>query len=176
MAAHQAPPLGFSRQEHWSGLPFPSPMHESEKWKWSRSVMSNSLQSTNILIKTKMSYMTQVSFFGNLHFWAMSWVCKRWLISDHLMNCWASLVAQTVKNLPAMQETWVQSLGREDPLEEGMANHPSILAWRIPMNRGSWWATVHGVTKSLTQLKQLSSSSSSRQCLSNILFLVIGVN
>ena len=41
-AAHQAPPsLGFSRQEHWSGLPFPSPMHESEKWKWSRSVMSD---------------------------------------------------------------------------------------------------------------------------------------
>ena len=43
MAAHQAPPsLGFSRQEHWSGLPFPSPMHESEKWKWSRSVVSDS--------------------------------------------------------------------------------------------------------------------------------------
>ena len=55
MAAHQAPPsLGFSRQEHWSGLPFPSPMHESEKWKWSRSVMSNSswphgLQPTRLL-------------------------------------------------------------------------------------------------------------------------------
>ena len=43
MAAHQAPSsLGFSRQEHWSGLPFPFPMHESEKWKWSRSVVSNS--------------------------------------------------------------------------------------------------------------------------------------
>ena len=43
--AHQAPPsLGFSRQEHWSGLPFPSPMHEREKWKWSCSVMSNSLR------------------------------------------------------------------------------------------------------------------------------------
>ena len=43
MAAHQAPPsLGFSRQEHWSGLPFPSPMHESEKWKWSCSVVSDS--------------------------------------------------------------------------------------------------------------------------------------
>ena len=42
-AAHQAPPsLGFSRQEHWSGLPFPSPMHQSEKWKWSHSVMSDS--------------------------------------------------------------------------------------------------------------------------------------
>ena len=43
-----------------------------------------------------------------------------------------SLVAQTVKNLPAMRETWVQSLGGEDPLEEGMATHSSILAWRIP--------------------------------------------
>ena len=54
-AAHQAPPsLGFSRQEHWSGLPFPSPMQESEKWKWSRSVVSNSsrphgLQPTRLL-------------------------------------------------------------------------------------------------------------------------------
>ena len=44
----------------------------------------------------------------------------------------ASLVAQTVKRLPAMQETWVQSLGQEDPLEKEMATHSSILAWRIP--------------------------------------------
>ena len=44
----------------------------------------------------------------------------------------ASLVAQSVKNLPAMQEAWVQSLSREDPLEKGMATHSSILAWRIP--------------------------------------------
>ena len=44
----------------------------------------------------------------------------------------ASLVAQLVKNLSAMQETWVQSLGREDPLEKEMATHSSILAWRIP--------------------------------------------
>ena len=44
----------------------------------------------------------------------------------------ASLVAQTVKNLPAMQEAWVQSLGQKDPLEKGMATHSSILAWRIP--------------------------------------------
>ena len=55
MAAHQVPPsLGFFRQEHWSGLPFPSPMHESEKWKWSRSVVSDSsrphgLQPTRLL-------------------------------------------------------------------------------------------------------------------------------
>jgi len=58
-----------------------------------------------------------------------------------------------VKNLPAMRETWVSSLGGEDPLEEGMATHTSILAWRILMDRGSWWATVHGVTKSQTQLR-----------------------
>ena len=44
-----------------------------------------------------------------------------------------------VKNLPAMWETWVQSLGWEDSLEEGTANHPSILAWRIPMDREVWW-------------------------------------
>ena len=60
---------------------------------------------------------------------------------------WASLVTQTVKNLPAMQETWVGSLDWEDPLEEDMATHSSILAWRIPMDRGDWQATVHGVAK-----------------------------
>ena len=43
-----------------------------------------------------------------------------------------------VKNLPAMQETWVQSLGWEDPLEENMATHSSVLAWRIPIDRGVW--------------------------------------
>ena len=48
-----------------------------------------------------------------------------------LQYSWVSLVAETVKNLPAKQETWIQYLGREDPLEEGMATHSSILAWRI---------------------------------------------
>ena len=57
-----------------------------------------------------------------------------------------------VKNLPAMRETWVQSLDWEDPLEEGMASHFSILAWRIPKGRGAWLATVHGVAKIQTQL------------------------
>ena len=54
-----------------------------------------------------------------------------------------------VKNLPTGQETQVQSLGREDPLEEEMATHSSIPAWGNPMDRGAWWATVRGVTKSL---------------------------
>ena len=49
-----------------------------------------------------------------------------------------------VKNLPAMEETWVRSLGWEDPLEEGMATHSSNLAWKNSMDRGAWWATVMG--------------------------------
>ena len=65
-----------------------------------------------------------------------------------LLCSWSSLVAQMVKNLPVMWETWVRSLGWEDPLKEGMATHSSVLAWRIPRDRGAWWATVHGVTKS----------------------------
>ena len=59
-------------------------------------------------------------------------------------------MAQVVKNPPAMRETWVQSLGWKDPLEEGMTTHSSILARRIPMDRGIWWATIHGVTESDT--------------------------
>ena len=59
---------------------------------------------------------------------------------------------ELVKNSPAMQETWVRSLGWEDPLEEDMATRSSILAWRIPVDREAWWATVHGVTKCQTWL------------------------
>ena len=51
-----------------------------------------------------------------------------------------------------MQETWIQPLAWEDPLEEGMATHFHILAWTTPMDREAWWATDHGVTKSQTQL------------------------
>jgi len=56
-----------------------------------------------------------------------------------------------VKNLPAMWEIWVRSLGREDPLEKGMVTHSSILAWKIPWTE-DWWATVHWVTNSQTQM------------------------
>ena len=62
-------------------------------------------------------------------------------------------MAQKIKNPPATretQETWVRSLGWEDTLEKEMATRSSILAWRIPMDRGAWWATVHRVAKSQT--------------------------
>ena len=60
------------------------------------------------------------------------------------------MLAQIVKNLPTTWETWVRSLGWEDLLEKGMATHSSILAWRIPIDREAWGATVHWVTNSQT--------------------------
>ena len=67
-------------------------------------------------------------------------LCIHFVMVDCFMlqNQWASLMAQLVKKPPAMQETWVQSLGWKDLLEEGMATHSSILALRIPMNRRDW--------------------------------------
>ena len=62
-----------------------------------------------------------------------------------------------------MQETWVRSLGWEDSLEEGMATHSNILAWRIPMDRGAWWATVHGDNKKSDMTKQLSRGQQGNQ-------------
>ena len=59
-----------------------------------------------------------------------------------------SLVAQMVKDLSAMLENWVQSLGQEDPLEKEMATHSSILAWKIPCADGSWWVESVGLQES----------------------------
>ena len=88
--AYQAPQsVGFSRQEYWSGLPFPGSIPGSER-----------------LGGEGIGYPFQHS--------------------------WASLVAQLVKNLPTMRETWVRSLGWDDPLEKGKATPSSILDWRVP--------------------------------------------
>ena len=69
-----------------------------------------------------------------------------------LILLWPFLVAQMVKNLPVMQETQIQPLGQEDPLEKGMATHSSILAWRILWTEDPGGLQVHGITKSHTQL------------------------
>ena len=68
------------------------------------------------------------------------------------MHYYYSLMAQMVKNPPAMWDTWVPFLGWEDTLEEGMTTHSSILAWRILVDRGAWQATVHGAIKSQIRL------------------------
>ena len=109
MAAHQAPPsLGFSRQEHWSGLPFPSPMHESEKWKGSRSVVSDSkrphgLQPTRLLCPWDFpGKSTGVGCRCLLRVWFPSIVKSThfyFVYSVHIFG--ASQVALVVKNLPA---------------------------------------------------------------------------
>ena len=93
-----------------------------------------------------------------------SWVTHGW--KDFDMSQWvqlrpllkwnsrASLVAQMIKNPPAMEETWVRSLGWENTLEEGMATHTSILAWRISMDRGAWQRTESDMTERLSTAKQ----------------------
>ena len=103
-------PWGFSRQEFWSGLPCPPPGHLSNPGIESRSP---TLQVDSLPSEPLGKPLVKIFFR-------------------------ASLVAQTVKDLPAMKETWFQSLGWEDTLEEGMATHSRILAWRIPMDRGAW--------------------------------------
>ena len=65
-------------------------------------------------------------------------------------------LAQMVKNLPSIQENRIGSLSWKDPLEKGIATHSSILAWRIPLDRGAWQDTMHRVAKSRTRLKWLS--------------------
>ena len=86
-----------------------------------------------------------------------AWGCLRellclspWILCTPLFS-WASLVAQLVKNPPAMRETWVRSLSWKDPLGEVMATHSSILVYRITDR--AWWATIHGVVKSWTWLR-----------------------
>ena len=79
------------------------------------------------------------------------WGCKELDTTKHTPTQ-ASLVAQTVKRLPAMRETWVRFLGQEDPLEKEMAIHSSTLAWKIPRTEEPDRLQVHGVAKSRTQL------------------------
>ena len=71
-----------------------------------------------------------------------------------------SLGAQTGKNPPAMQETWVRSLSWEDPLEEGVITHSRILTWRIPMDSGACWAVVHWVAKTQIRLSNQAQQAS----------------
>ena len=69
-----------------------------------------------------------------------------------------SLVAQRLKCLPAVRETWVRSLGQEDPLEKEMATHSQFSCLENPMGGEAWWATVHGVAKGRTRLSDFTSS------------------
>ena len=80
-----------------------------------------------------------------------------WLLDEH-QDRQASLVAQLVKNLPAMRETWVQSLSWEDPLEKGRATHSSILAWRMPWTYNPWSSKEPDTTERLSHTHTRTSS------------------
>ena len=109
--AHQAPlSMGFYRQEYWSGSPCPPPGDLPDPGMEPASLMSPALAGR--FFTTNTSWEAQISYMYTY--------------------IWASSVAQTVKNLPERQETRIQSLGGEDPLETEMATHSSILACRIP--------------------------------------------
>ena len=159
--AQQTPlSMGIFRQEYWSGLPFPSPGDLPHPGIEPVSPMSQGISG-------------RFFFFFFFNHWGFPGssagkesTCNAGNPSSipgsgrspgeamgyPLQYSQASLGAQIVKNLLAMWKTWVWCLGWEEPLGEGMATHSSILAWRIPMDRGSWQATVHGVHKSLTQI------------------------
>ena len=120
----QAPlSMGFSRQEYWRGLPCPPP----------GDIHNPGIKASFFMSKFFLScYKTWISFHKMKRE-------KRWKSSKlvaSFTNCfrirWASSLAQRLKRLPGMRETWVRSLGGEDPLEKEMATHSSTLAWRIP--------------------------------------------
>ena len=114
--------MGLPRQEYWSGLPFPSPEDLSDPGIKPRSL---ALQADSLLSEPTRS---EVDCQGNspIVFVDVDTSTNR-----------TSQVAQWVKNLPAVQETQIQSLGWEDPLEQSMATHSNILAWRIPSTEGA---------------------------------------
>ena len=134
-------PWGFSRQEYWNRLPCPPPGDLPDPEIEPLGPVTPALQADSLTLSqwgSPSSPDTQDLILYNVPI-PLQKDCIH-------SGIWASLVAQTVNNPPAMQDT----LGWEDPLEEGMATHSSILAWRIPMDRGAWCATVHGVAKSQT--------------------------
>ena len=127
-AAHQTPAsLWFSRQEHWSGLPFPSPMHESEKWKWSRSVVSDSLRLKG-LQPTRL--LRPWDFPG-----------KRTGVGCHCCLQCAKYCVKDVSSIPGLGRS--PGGGRGNPLQYSCLENP--------MDRGAWQAPVHRVAKSWTQ-------------------------
>ena len=128
----ESPSLGFSRWEHWSGLPFPSPMHESEKWK-GKSEMHESEKWKGKLCPTLHDPMDCSLPGSSIHGICQARVLEWGAIafSTNSSNNCLSLLSQSLKlfsynllfliqNLPAVQETGAQSLGREDPLEKEM--------------------------------------------------------
>ena len=153
--------MGFPRKEYWSGLPFPSP-GDLPNVRWQEKgldafISFNPLTQPDALLVTWFVWMVGSSA-------GKESTCNAGdpgLIPGQgrspgegtgypFQYFWASLVAQLVKNLPAMWETWVWSLGWEDPLEKGTATHSSILAWRILGLYSPWGFKESDTTEQLS--------------------------
>ena len=103
------------------------------QWYWQTQlciICKDEFCTTELVLILLVSVLSKTNKFTK-HFWSDNSVSLNWISTSEV-----SLVAQTVKNLSAMQENWVQSLGWEDPLEKKMATHSSVLAWRIPWTEG----------------------------------------
>ena len=114
-------------------------IHGESRATWGHPAATNM---TNCLALGSKSLEKQIHSFIQKYFGCFIYIIYKYI--------WASLVAQMVKSLLAMQETWIWSLSWEDSLEESMATYSSILTWRIPTDRGAWRAIIHVVTKSQT--------------------------
>ena len=102
------------------------------------------------MVASKMAWVNPIQIVYNTEWWET--------VLMTFYTFLASLVAQRLKRLPAMWETWVQSLGREDSPGEGNGNPLQYSCLENPMDRGAWWATVHRVAKSRTQLSDFTHS------------------
>ena len=132
--------MEFTRQEYWSGSPvlFSRISSWPRDWTWVPDSSAGKESSCNAGDPSLLPGLGRSTGEG---------------IGYPLQYSWASLVAQLVKNTPAMRKTWVQSLGWEDPLEKGKATHSSILAWRIP-----WTVYSMGSQRDTTEWLSLSLS------------------
>ena len=173
MAAHQAPlSLGFSRQEYWSGLPFSSPMHGSEKWKWSRSVVSTLSWSRSVVFPAS-------GFFPISQFFASDSQSIGASASESVlpMNIqglfplgMTGFISVQSKGLSRVFFSTIQRNQFFDGQHslwsltsifgEGNGNPLQSSCLENPRDRGAWWAAVYGVAQSRTRLKRVSSSTS----------------
>ena len=159
--AHQAPlSMGFPKQEYWSGLPFPSPgdLH-NPGIKLESPALAGRFFTTKPPGKPILTRR-----WSQRVVWLFTVLEKCPVLQNGFENLNGNRGqvksqyalgfpgGQTVKHPPAVWETWVQSLGSKDPLEEGLATHSSVLSWRIPTDRRAWQAAVHGVAESQAAL------------------------